>query len=170
MNFSAWPGSLPSEIVKSPGLLRISLSNFVLAFFLLCLPAIANTQDTTMFRADSVAVAPARWIPDEHISVPANSTHTPVYFTVGDTTLSRHEIRKRVRIVAAINIVGYSAAMVGLYAAWYSEYEKTGFHTFNDWKEWLQTDKVGHMYSAYAESAVSMELWRWTGIERKKRI
>ena len=78
----------------------------------------------------------------------------------GDSLLSRHEIRKRVRIVAAVNVVGYSAAMVGLYAAWYSDYERTEFHTFNDWKEWLQVDKVGHLYSAYAESLASMELWR----------
>jgi hypothetical protein len=31
-------------------------------------------------------------------------------------------------------------------------------------------DKIGHLYSAYAESKASMELWRWTGINRKKRI
>jgi uncharacterized protein YfiM (DUF2279 family) len=31
-------------------------------------------------------------------------------------------------------------------------------------------DKAGHVFSAYAESRISMELWRWTGIERKKRI
>ena len=31
-------------------------------------------------------------------------------------------------------------------------------------------DKIGHVYSAYAESKASMELWRWTGISRKKRI
>ena len=31
-------------------------------------------------------------------------------------------------------------------------------------------DKVGHFYAAYIESRASMELWRWTGIDRKKRI
>ena len=36
--------------------------------------------------------------------------------------------------------------------------------------EWKQVDKVGHFYSAYIESRASMELWRWTGIDRKKRI
>jgi uncharacterized protein YfiM (DUF2279 family) len=36
--------------------------------------------------------------------------------------------------------------------------------------EWLQVDKTGHMYSAYIEGRASMEMWRWTGISRKKRI
>ena len=87
-----------------------------------------------------------------------------------DSTLTSAQIRKRVRAIAITNIVAYSGAMVGLYAAWYSNYEKTGFHSFNDSREWLQMDKVGHLYSAYAESVASMEFWRWTGIERKKRI
>lgn len=97
----------------------------------------------------------------------------PVPFTTAfltDSLLNPRQVRNRVRIIAATNIVGYSAAMTGLYAAWYSKYEKSGFHVFDDSREWLQMDKVGHLYSAYAESLASMELWRWTGIERKKRI
>jgi len=31
-------------------------------------------------------------------------------------------------------------------------------------------DKIGHAYAVYAESLLSMELWRWTGISRKKWI
>ena len=60
--------------------------------------------------------------------------------------------------------------MIALSSAWYSQYEKTKFHTFNDFPEWKQVDKVGHLYSAYIESRASMEMWRWTGIDRKKRI
>ena len=78
--------------------------------------------------------------------------------------------KKRVRLVAIGNVAGYSAAMVGLYAAWYKDYPQTNLHAFNDIKEWKQIDKIGHIYSAYAESKASMELWRWTGINRKKRI
>ena len=60
--------------------------------------------------------------------------------------------------------------MVGLYAAWYKNYPQSNFHAFNDIGEWKKIDKIGHAYSAYAESKASMELWRWTGIDRKKRI
>lgn len=84
--------------------------------------------------------------------------------------LSRAEKRRRTWLVAGANVVGYSGAMIGLYSAWYKNYPRTGMHSFNDWPEWKQVDKVGHFYSAYAESRGSMELWRWTGIDRKKRI
>ena len=78
--------------------------------------------------------------------------------------------KKRVRTVAIANVTLYSVGMVGLYAAWYKDYPQSKFHTFKDGTEWLQIDKIGHAYSAYAESKASMELWRWTGISRKKRI
>ncbi len=78
--------------------------------------------------------------------------------------------KKRVKIAAVTNVVAYSAAMVGLYATWYKDYPQSKFHSFNDIQEWQQIDKTGHAYSAYAESKASMELWRWTGIDLKKRI
>jgi uncharacterized protein YfiM (DUF2279 family) len=84
--------------------------------------------------------------------------------------LTQKQTNNRVKIIAATNIVGYSAAMAGLYAAWYKDYPQSNLHTFNDIGEWKGIDKIGHAYSAYAESKASMELWRWTGIERKKRI
>lgn len=85
-------------------------------------------------------------------------------------TLSPQQKKKRTWLVAGANIVGYGGTMIALSSAWYSQYERSGFHTFNDWPEWKQVDKVGHVYSAYIESRASMEMWRWTGIDRKKRI
>ncbi|MEO6732803.1 MAG: DUF2279 domain-containing protein [Ferruginibacter sp.] len=87
-----------------------------------------------------------------------------------DIPLTRKQVRSRVRLVTAVNVTGYAAILTSLSTAWYSSYKQSSFHTFNDNKEWLQIDKVGHMYGGYIESRVSMELWRWTGIERKKRI
>ena len=80
------------------------------------------------------------------------------------------QVKNRVKTVAIANVVGYSAILIGLNAAWYANYPRSSFHFFNDNGEWLQVDKVGHFYSAYIESRASMELWRWTGISRKKRI
>lgn len=85
-------------------------------------------------------------------------------------TLSKKTIDRRIRVVAGVNIVGYGLGMVALYQAWYKNYPQGKFHTFNDIGEWQQMDKIGHMFSAYADSKASMELWRWTGISRKKRI
>lgn len=84
--------------------------------------------------------------------------------------LTPEQKKKRIRLVAAGNIIGYGGTMVALYSAWYKNYPQTGLHSFNDFPEWKQVDKAGHLYSAYIESRLSMELWRWTGIDRKKRI
>lgn len=78
--------------------------------------------------------------------------------------------KKRVQLVAAANIIGYGGTMAALYQTWYSSYPQSRFHTFNDNREWLQVDKVGHAYSAYIESYASMEMWRWAGLNRKQRI
>lgn len=85
-------------------------------------------------------------------------------------SLSPATIKKRTRTMTAIQVGGYSAAMVGLYSAWYKNYPQSRFHFFNDIGEWKGMDKIGHVYSAYAESKASMELWRWTGIDKKRRI
>jgi uncharacterized protein YfiM (DUF2279 family) len=89
-------------------------------------------------------------------------------------TSQRHTIypynKKRIRLVSAANVIGYGGALIGLNAVWYAKYPRSGFHFFNDNAEWLQVDKVGHVYSAYSGSRASMELWRWAGLSRKKRI
>ena len=87
-----------------------------------------------------------------------------------NVTLTPQQKTKRTWLVAGANVVGYGTTMIGLYSAWYKKYPQTGFHAFNDFPEWKQVDKVGHLYSAYIESRGSMELWRWTGMDRKKRI
>ena len=97
----------------------------------------------------------------------------PRFVLIDPDTIGRLDartVRRRVRLMALGNIVGYSTAMIGLYSAWYRDYPQSHFHTFNDFPEWQQVDKAGHFYSAYIESRGSMELWRWTGIDRKKRI
>jgi hypothetical protein len=78
--------------------------------------------------------------------------------------------KKRVRLVTTANIVGYGGVLIALNAVWYAKYPRSGFHFFNDNAEWLQVDKVGHVYSAYSGSRASMELWRWAGLSRKKRV
>lgn len=142
----------------------------IFLFSLFLSASAARSQDTAAHHAatpkpDSVSLSPVVTATADYLLDRDMNWSLPP-----DTGLTPAQVRKRVRLIAAVNIVGYSAAMAGLYAAWYSNYEKTGFHAFDDSREWLQMDKVGHVYSAYAESMASMELWRWTGIERKKRI
>ncbi|HET9430956.1 MAG TPA: DUF2279 domain-containing protein [Chitinophagaceae bacterium] len=151
---------------------------FYLRFFL-TIPALLFTVQITF--SQEIIVTPGSPVLDSSIASHSIGNDPWIYPKLslplenefrnpGDSVLSPSVIKKRTRIVAIANIVGYSTAMIGLYSAWYSKYEKTGFHSFDDSREWLQMDKAGHVFSAYAESRISMELWRWTGIERKKRI
>ena len=103
-------------------------------------------------------------------TIRSNNTLLHSNLSNAPSSLEKNRIRRRVKIIGGTNLIGYSTAMIGLYAAWYKNYPQTHFHTFNDNGEWKGIDKIGHAYSAYAESKASAELWRWTGINRKKRI
>ncbi|MEP6617545.1 MAG: DUF2279 domain-containing protein, partial [Ginsengibacter sp.] len=111
------------------------------------------------------------------IHINAQDTSSVNYLKTNSPSLSQNSFyriypfnKKRVRLVTAANIVGYSGIMVGLNATWYSKYPRSRFHFFDDNAEWLQVDKAGHMYGSYIESRSSNELWRWTGLPRKQRI
>ena len=79
-----------------------------------------------------------------------------------------HPNKGRLWTVGAINVIGYGGSLILLNSAWYSGYAKTSFHTFNDSKEWLQVDKVGHGWTAYNAGRVSAAMWRWAGLPQKK--
>jgi uncharacterized protein YfiM (DUF2279 family) len=131
----------------------------ILSFFILLLSTFPS------FGQDSTNTKPALDSIGSTIIINTNTT-SPII----TDTLTPYQIKKRIKTIAIINVAGYGAAMAGLYAAWYKDYPQGKFHFFNDIDEWKGIDKIGHTYSAYAESKASMELWRWTGIDRKKRI
>ncbi len=151
---------LPASNLWSSFVVSLTCSGKAIGSFFVCLflsvGAKAQTDSTAVMKNSSTA----------------DSTYiSNTLFTPGSPSLLYFPYnKKRVRLVAAANIVGYSATMVGLYAAWYKDYPQSNFHFFNDSKEWQQIDKIGHAYSAYAAGKASMEMWRWTGIDRKKRI
>lgn len=70
-------------------------------------------------------------------------------------------------VSASIGTV-WSGSLIGLSQVWYKDYEKIGFHSFNDSKEWLQMDKAGHIFTAYHLSDKVFKLYNWTGLDRKK--
>ncbi|HET9057411.1 MAG TPA: DUF2279 domain-containing protein [Chitinophagaceae bacterium] len=78
------------------------------------------------------------------------------------------KIKKRVQLVTAVNIAGYGGSLLLLNQAWYVNYPRSSFHTFNDSREWLQVDKVGHAWTAYNTGKISSEMWKWTGMDKKK--
>jgi uncharacterized protein YfiM (DUF2279 family) len=78
------------------------------------------------------------------------------------------EYRQRKWTVGSLSLATYGGSLLLLQRAWYRQYERTSFHTFNDSREWLQTDKVGHTWSVYQTARASAALWRWAGLPQKK--
>ena len=74
----------------------------------------------------------------------------------------------RLWLVTGVHVVGYGGSLIILSKAWYANYPKTSFHTFNDSKEWLQMDKVGHGWTAYNAGRISAGMWKWAGVPAKK--
>lgn len=61
-------------------------------------------------------------------------------------------------------------ALLALNQAWYSDYEKSDFHTINDNADWLQMDKMGHIYSAYHLGRFGKEALQWSGMSKKGQL
>ena len=66
--------------------------------------------------------------------------------------------------------VVWTGSMIGLSELWYGKVEKTQWHTFDDSRNWLQMDKAGHFYAAYKINQLNTELYRWTGLNRRKAL
>ena len=73
-------------------------------------------------------------------------------------------------MVGGVSGFAYGSSLLLLDKAWYKQYPKTGFHTFNDSREWLQVDKVGHAWSAYHISRAYSSVWKWAGSSHRNAV
>ncbi len=72
---------------------------------------------------------------------------------------------------AAIFAAGtYTGFSIGLYNAWYRQFDQSSFHLFNDWNEWNNMDKMGHFYTAYFQGVLCSQGARWTGLDKKRSL
>lgn len=77
---------------------------------------------------------------------------------------------KRFYSASTFSALTYSGFSVGLYNAWYRQYDQTSFHLFNDWNEWNNMDKMGHFYTAYFQGVLCYKGAKWTGLNENKSI
>jgi hypothetical protein len=75
---------------------------------------------------------------------------------------------QRLNAVILTGGVLYTGAMIGLNSVWYSQYDKQSFRFFNDWPEWNQMDKLGHIYSSFQLSSIGSRALQWSGVSKKK--
>ena len=78
--------------------------------------------------------------------------------------------QKRFNYALGFSSATYTGFSIGLYQTWYKQYPQEGFHTFNDWGEWGNMDKVGHLYTAYFQGVLCYKGAKWTGLSDNKSI
>lgn len=57
-----------------------------------------------------------------------------------------------------------------LNGAWYTQYERSAFHSFDDSGEWLQMDKAGHFFSSYTLGRWGHAAWVRCGREDRQAL
>jgi hypothetical protein len=78
--------------------------------------------------------------------------------------------KKRQWAIGGLTAAGYGGSFLFLSQAWYKDYPRTKFHTFNDAREWSQMDKAGHAWTAYHTSRLTTNMWRWAGVTDGKAV
>ena len=61
-------------------------------------------------------------------------------------------------------------SLIGLNQLWYANYPRSKFHTLNDNDEWLQMDKMGHVFSSYQIGRIGANVLDWTGETKKNQL
>lgn len=77
---------------------------------------------------------------------------------------------RRKWIVGAGTALAYGSSFLLLNQAWYKDYPRSSFHSFNDAGEWMQMDKVGHAWTAYTTGKATTALWKWAGTNERSSV
>jgi len=76
--------------------------------------------------------------------------------------------RRNAVVITEVSIA--TLTLVGLNELWYNDFERSKFHTINDVDEWLQMDKLGHMFSSYQLGRAGAEVLNWSGVSEKNQL
>lgn len=85
-------------------------------------------------------------------------------------TISDSLNRPRRNAVAITEATVGSLTLIGLNQLWYSDFERSKFHTVNDNEEWLQMDKIGHVFTSYQLGKHGAQLLNWSGVSNKNQL
>jgi hypothetical protein len=77
---------------------------------------------------------------------------------------------KKQKIVIASEAISVTGGFIGLNELWYKNYPKSDFHFINDNHEWLQMDKMGHLFSSYHLGKTGVDLLNWSGSTKNQQL
>jgi Predicted periplasmic lipoprotein (DUF2279) len=94
----------------------------------------------------------------------------PIVCTANSELITTKEKNKRQLIIGGFQAAAYAANFTALYYFWYKDYPLGKFHFFNDNEQYLQVDKVSHIYGSYLAGKMNMQMWKWAGASKKKYV
>ena len=77
-------------------------------------------------------------------------------------------IKKRRNAVIISESIATISSLALLNEVWYKNYNTGKFHFFDDGKEWMQVDKMGHAMTSYYAGIVGIEVLKWSGVKKNK--
>ncbi|PKR80483.1 DUF2279 domain-containing protein [Brumimicrobium salinarum] len=77
---------------------------------------------------------------------------------------------KRTAWTSGVIGAGWLGSVVSLKNIWYKENWTNKFHTFDDSKQWLGMDKVGHFYTGNMITKNISSVYDWSGMNRSQRL
>ena len=76
-------------------------------------------------------------------------------FLLSQSNINEYDCKnKSITVLSSI----YAGISVYTYYSWYYQYNSGKFHFFDDSREWLEMDKVGHFFSAYSLTNLNNDL------------
>jgi len=145
------------------------LKNFSITLFFLALlvsskylyPQVPELTDSSSVNSkDSVVTAEGLNYRYEKLQI--NKASTPLFSFPDEVN------KKRLAAVLATDGVLFASSIYGLNEIWYKNYDKSKFHLFNDSREWMQMDKLGHLKAAHIITAYGYYSFRWAGLDKTK--
>lgn len=88
------------------------------------------------------------------------------HFLVPSDSLNRNKIL----LLGIGGGTGYTMGFLALNNFWYKNSPRGKFRLFNDFKEWEQMDKAGHVFASYFQSRWSYKAYRWAGMDENAAI
>ena len=80
------------------------------------------------------------------------------------------QLKKRKTILLASSASVHIVTMVGLNELWYKDFPRSNLHSFNDSKEWLGMDKIGHATTTYHVGRAGYSAMQWAGHSENKSL
>lgn len=94
-----------------------------------------------------------------------SQSNLDAFLTPSDTL---NKSRRNTVIISEASIAGIT--LLGLNQLWYADYKQSNFHTIDDNSEWLQMDKMGHVFTSYQLGRYGAQLLNWSGVSEKNQL